>query len=194
MYDKNLYAYCDNNPITRKDSTGAIWETVIDVGSLACSVVEVALNPGDVWAWAGMVGDAVDLIPFVTGIGESVKIVRASNKMDDVVAAAKALKKKVKISDSVGTYEIVYASGKNYVGKGPYSRAIESAVNHTKKLPLNDNLGDTVTSIRWKATKTPDKAFIEEFALQTYKGVKNASTYNINWSPGKKLYNNLRRY
>ena len=25
LYDKNLYAYCDNNPIVRADSNGAIW-------------------------------------------------------------------------------------------------------------------------------------------------------------------------
>ena len=50
LTDKNLYAYCDNNPIVRKDSSGAIWETAFDVGSLALSVVEVAVNPTDVWA------------------------------------------------------------------------------------------------------------------------------------------------
>ena len=26
LTDKNLYAYCDNNPIVRVDSTGAVWE------------------------------------------------------------------------------------------------------------------------------------------------------------------------
>lgn len=28
LYDKNLYGYCDNNPVIRKDSNGEIWTTV----------------------------------------------------------------------------------------------------------------------------------------------------------------------
>ena len=54
LTDKNLYAYCDNNPIVRKDSTGAVWETVFDVISLGTSIVEVCINPTDPWAWAGL--------------------------------------------------------------------------------------------------------------------------------------------
>ena len=185
MYDKNLYAYCDNNPVVRVDYTGAVWETVFDVASLAGSVVEVAINPTDVMAWAGLVGDAVDLIPFVTGVGEAVKVINASSKMDDVVDAAKALRKKV--NKSVGVYEISYKSGKNYVGKGGYNRAIKSAVDHAK------NNRDTVTSIRWKASSSSRQAFKEEYGLQTLRGVGNASkTYNKIWSPGKKYYLNSR--
>ena len=26
LYDKNLYAYCDNNPVSRVDQEGDIWE------------------------------------------------------------------------------------------------------------------------------------------------------------------------
>ena len=32
LYDKNLYAYCDNNPITRIDEDGDIWELAIAGG------------------------------------------------------------------------------------------------------------------------------------------------------------------
>ena len=28
LHDKNLYAYCDNNPVTRADSSGKLWFTV----------------------------------------------------------------------------------------------------------------------------------------------------------------------
>ena len=31
LYDKNLYAYCDNNPIVRKDESGALWITTFVV-------------------------------------------------------------------------------------------------------------------------------------------------------------------
>lgn len=39
----------------------------------------------DLWAWAGLVGDAVDLIPFVTCVGESVKAVRVVKAIDNFV-------------------------------------------------------------------------------------------------------------
>ena len=33
LYDKNLYAYCDNNPVMRKDETGDIWITAVAIGA-----------------------------------------------------------------------------------------------------------------------------------------------------------------
>ena len=33
--DKNLYAYCDNNPVVRKDSGGVFWLTAIGIGFAA---------------------------------------------------------------------------------------------------------------------------------------------------------------
>ena len=114
-YDKNLYAYCDNNPVIRIDVTGYIWETIFDIASLGVSIVEVAINPSDPWAWAGLVGDAIDLIPFVTGVGETTKAVRLVKHTDNILDTFKATKKSAK--SSVGVYEITYKSGKNYVAK-----------------------------------------------------------------------------
>lgn len=31
LTDKNLYVYCDNNPVVRVDHDGQFWETVFDV-------------------------------------------------------------------------------------------------------------------------------------------------------------------
>ena len=53
LTDKNLYAYCGNNPITRIDATGKVWETIFDVLSLGASIIEVAFNPADPFAWIG---------------------------------------------------------------------------------------------------------------------------------------------
>lgn len=41
----------------------------------------------------------------------------------------------------------MYKSGKNYVGKGTFNRAIQSAQRYTKPHKLNDNMGDEVLSI-----------------------------------------------
>ena len=56
---------------------------------LHASIVEVCLNPTDPWAWAGLAGDAVDLIPFVTGVGEATRAAKTTAK----VAAKRATKK-----------------------------------------------------------------------------------------------------
>ena len=85
LTDKNLYAYCDNNPVMRVDNGGQFWDTFFDVISLAASIVEVAVNPYDPWAWAGLVGDVVDLVPFVSGVGEITRSVNTTRKVADKV-------------------------------------------------------------------------------------------------------------
>ena len=54
LTDKNLYSYCDNNPVMRRDDGGQFWDTVFDVVSLVFSVADVVANPVDPWAWAGL--------------------------------------------------------------------------------------------------------------------------------------------
>ncbi len=82
---KNLFAYSENNPITGKDSSGGIIESAFDIVTLAGSIVDVCCHPTDPWAWAGLVGDAVDLIPVVTGVGEGIKGLRVAAKAADTV-------------------------------------------------------------------------------------------------------------
>ena len=91
-----MFAYCGNNPVVRRDETGAAFETVFDVVSLGFSIVEVAVNPTDAWAWIGLAGDLLDVaIPFVGGIGETVRAVnsvrRVADKSGDLYDAAKAV-------------------------------------------------------------------------------------------------------
>ena len=81
----DLFTYCGNNPISRSDEGGQFWDTVLDVASLAFSIVDVAMNPDDPWAWIGLAGDVIDLIPFVTCVGEVAKSVRAGVKVADAV-------------------------------------------------------------------------------------------------------------
>ena len=84
----------------------------------------------------------------------------------------------------------MYKSGKNYVGKGPFSRAIASAIEHANPHKLNNGLGDEVVSITWKRANNAREAFIEEFKMQTKRKVlktdSNALTYNEIWSPGRR--------
>ena len=91
----NTFAYCGNNPVNRTDADGEFWDIVFDVISLGFSVADVVQNPSDPMAWAGLVGDVVDVVvPFVSGVGEATKAVGAvadaANAIDDVYDAAKA--------------------------------------------------------------------------------------------------------
>ena len=95
LYHKNLYVYCYNNPVVRRDIQGYFWETLFDIVSLGTSVVEVCVNPGDPWNWAGLIGDAIDLIPFVTGAGEATRAVKTANKVADKTNAVIKIQKAV---------------------------------------------------------------------------------------------------
>ena len=95
LYHKNLYVYCYNNPVVRRDIQGYFWETLFDIVSLGTSVVEVCVNPGDPWNWAGLIGDAIDLILFVTGAGEATRAVKTANKVADKTTAVIKIQKAV---------------------------------------------------------------------------------------------------
>ena len=79
----NQHVYCGNNPVSRVDIGGRIWETVFDVISLGFSIIETIQNPVDPWAWGGLIGDIIDLIPFVTGAGETTKALGTTIKILD---------------------------------------------------------------------------------------------------------------
>ena len=78
----NMFAYCGNKPVNRVDVCGTFWDTVFDIVSICFSVVDVASDPGDISAWLGLAGDVIDLIPFVSGVGE---LTRATTTTIDVV-------------------------------------------------------------------------------------------------------------
>ena len=80
-----MFAYCGNNPVIREDRDGEAFETVWDAVSLASSVVDVIANPYDPWAWIALAGDAADvLIPFVGGIGETTRALKAASQAAEI--------------------------------------------------------------------------------------------------------------
>ena len=190
----NLFAYCANNPVDRKDSAGFFWETVLDVLSLSASIVEVAMNPTDIMAWVSLAGDAIDLIPFVTGVGEVTRAVsvtvKATENTGDLVKAARKLYNQSDAASGIrkltGSYEIIYESGMTYVGKGGFYRATTSAKKHL-------NADDKVMEIIWSSAKDNKSAFIDEFKKMLKHGgpnnreIHNALSFNRIWSPGRNL-------
>ena len=82
----NPFAYCGNNLVSRSDCSGNAWETVFDVISLGASIVDVAMNRRDPWAWIGLAGDLIDVaVPFVGGIGEATRAISATVDVVDAV-------------------------------------------------------------------------------------------------------------
>ncbi len=117
---KNLFNYCENNPVNGKDSSGAVIETPFDLVTLGISVIDVCKNPADPWAWAGLVGDAVDLIPCVSGVGEAVKGAKCAVKYGDEIGGAvidviRTVGKK--LDDAVGSLKKAKNSKKVYFGQ-----------------------------------------------------------------------------
>ena len=140
-------------------------------------------------------GWTVDLIPFVTGVGEITRAVKTTvkvvDKTTDVVDTAKTIYKTADVASDIrkatGSYEILYKSGKNYIGKGGFNRAIDSSIRNAKKY------GDEITTIMWKSAPNDKAAFIDEYLMQKrFGGVlsnrKDLLTYNKIWSPGRRYF------
>ena len=87
------------------DPNGEFIDTIFDVISLGMSVAEVVACPADPMAWVGLVGDIVDLVPGVTGVGEIAKGLGAARKatkaVDNAVDASQAANKGWKVGDDI---------------------------------------------------------------------------------------------
>ncbi|MGI6362064.1 MAG: RHS repeat-associated core domain-containing protein [Bacillota bacterium] len=97
MGDKNLYAYCDNNPISRADKGGEIWNFVI--GAAIGAGIEIAsqvITSGKITNWKAVGlsaamgtigGGAVGKV-----VGLAAKATKAVKKAKPIIKAAKTAK------------------------------------------------------------------------------------------------------
>lgn len=68
-------------------------------------------NPTDPLAWAGLAGDVVDLIPGVTGVGETVKAVNATKKaVNTVDTIVDGVKVTDKATDTIKTARRIHGN------------------------------------------------------------------------------------
>ena len=159
-------------------------------------MAEVVANPADPWAWAGLIGDVIDVaLPCVGGLGEAVDAakttVRVVQGADDVVDAARTFRRTADAADDIkkatGMYVVLYENGMNYVGKGGFKRAIKSAKEH-----MTD--ANKVSAIIWAPTSSKDSAFVSEYLVQSIFGVGPDVRINFNqiWSPGNTLFQALQ--
>ena len=64
LYDKNLFAYCDNNPIMRADNTGEFWNIAIGaiIGAVVNTAAKIVTNVTTGQKWSDGIG-----VAFVSG-------------------------------------------------------------------------------------------------------------------------------
>jgi hypothetical protein len=97
MGDKNLYAYCDNNPISRADKGGEIWNFVI--GAAIGAGIEIAsqvITSGKItnWKLSTFCLPWVLLVVVQLGkvVGLAAKATKAVKKAKPIIKAAKTAK------------------------------------------------------------------------------------------------------
>ena len=91
--EKNLYAYCANNPIVYEDSSGQALDMVFDIVSCVLSVAEFIDEPS-LLGFLGVMGDIADIaLPMVGGIGETVRSLKTADKIADSVSDANKVQK-----------------------------------------------------------------------------------------------------
>ncbi|WP_294345000.1 hypothetical protein [uncultured Clostridium sp.] len=88
LTDKNLFSYCDSNPVNGVDETGYIWETIFDIASIGWSIYDLVKKPSlkNVGYLAWDVGATI--VPFVPG-SYTAKGLKIVTKLDDVKVVAK---------------------------------------------------------------------------------------------------------
>ena len=189
LTDKNLYAYCDNNPVTRKDDGGAFWDTFFDVVSLAFSVAEVVANPTDPMNWVGLVGDAVDLIPFVSGVGEITRVVSTGLDVADTIHDT------VKTADKVGdAVETIDGTIDTYKALKKADSSIGKEVHHIVEKrfkPALKNINSTDEMLSIALDHDTHRKFTNAWR-QAFKYGTNYSDLDINdiWNAAQKIYAN----
>ena len=193
LTDKNLFAYCDNNPVMRRDDGGQFWGTLFDVVSFVGSVVEVISDPSDVGAWIGLVGDAVDLLPIVSGCGETVDAIRVANgakkfadAIDDVHDTAKAIDRAKEglhagktVSNTIDSYKTL-----RKVNKGT---GLE--VHHIveKRFAKDLDIEDTGSMLSIALTKSEHRVYTNAWRNEIgYKTGRHSPTEI--WEAAKKIY------
>ena len=113
LLGNNMFAYCANNPVIYQDSSGHAIETVFDIISLGASIVDVAVNPWDPWAWLGLIGDAADVALLgVGGLGEAVRVLKAMGAIDETVDVLKVTKRTLEVISDIAS---ALSVGENFV-------------------------------------------------------------------------------
>ena len=120
LTDKNLFSYCDDNPVNRFDTAGKIWDTVLDVVFIGVDIVSLCIDGG--WKnwknWAALGLDIVfTAVPFATGGGQAIKFANVGDKINDfskITVVGETMDRVKTVSQFVNATDNLYDGFKSY--------------------------------------------------------------------------------
>lgn len=192
LYDKNLYAYCDNNPVMRIDSSGAVWH--LAVGAVVGVATQFVADVGIGLATGSSFGEVISSLSLVdyaaaaiggaiaaSGIGFAGAVV-ANATLGGTTYLANCSYKGVKsnkkdfiastvIGGVAGAIGGSGANGKNM--RGVYSRS-KQVINATKSVRKQAMYKAKVTGIKQNITKSTGKTVLAGI-------VSNVSNFFRRW-------------
>ena len=192
LYDKNLYAYCDNNPVMRIDSSGAVWH--LAVGAVVGVATQFVADVGIGLATGSSFGEVISSLSLVdyaaaaiggaiaaSGIGFAGAVVANATLGGTTYLAncsykgVKANKKDFIASTVIGGVAGAIggsgANGKNM--RGVYSRS-KQVINATKSVRKQAMYKAKVTGIKQNITKSTGKTVLAGI-------VSNVSNFFRRW-------------
>ncbi len=216
------YAYCAGDPVNKIDPDGNIWETAIDVASLAAGIKSFVSNVkegnvgGAVIDGLGIVIDAAAVItPFAPGVaGASIKALRAVDKGADAIKAADKVTDTAKAADRAGdvakttekvkTYQTYTktnkATGEVYVGRTSGTGTPEQNVKRRDQNHHMNKQGYGPAELDKSSTNPDAIRGQEQFGIDKNGGAKingGTSGNRINGisrnNPKRQQYENARR-
>ena len=163
----NLFAYCGNSPVARRDTTGQFWDTVFDIVSLCISVKNVISNPKSGSAWLGLAADVLCLaIPGLTGGGSAVRAaktvknaVAVAKKADNVSDATRLARAASKIGDANKFGGCVSDASK--IANSALSTGRTTVTTTTNIAKKGWTVGDDITALT-KAGNTPSWSTVRQ--------------------------------
>ena len=119
LNDKNLFAYCDNNPVMRTDDGGMLWQKVVlgaafgaAIGAVSSAVDEYIAGGdlGDI-LWAGTKGALIGAVDGAVKAATSSILLRAITSVVATGVAEIAVQKIRTPSNQFGAYDVAAAVG-----------------------------------------------------------------------------------
>ena len=188
----NLYAYCGNNPVSRKDDGGEFWHIVIGaaIGAVVNGALKVAENlldgdSGTDWNDGVLLAAAMGAVTggfAVTGCGPVVQMAvnAAATAVEELPSAVEAIRKGEDVITTLGGYAIeVGLSAVTSHGPGLGSKAVTNLGKQTAKRTANAFAHDGILAgfkevgkaARWYWKSA--KKYIGRISLEQAKGILN---------------------
>jgi len=179
LTDKNLFAYCDNNPVMRADSDGEFWHVLVGtvVGAVVSATAKIVTNviSGDKWYNGIGVAAATGAISgFLSSVGVPAAVMIAA---DSALSAAQSIYDDVKSGDksvaNIATNAVISAgvsalfSAASGPSNGKQLNNLYKQSKHAKNSLKSSGLNPTVKSSLKSTIKTYNKQ-LKKFAISNF--------------------------